>query len=198
MPTRLAFFTVGVLHEPAGEARVQDFVDRVPGVYGEAGNSAGFHSRSIRHVETWKHSWGDPVVPACYRALYPGIGEDLRRIPMTFSLWDDLESVATFAYNGPHAQALGKRKEWFIADGLPTYVAWWVSEGHPMTFKQAADKLDFLHTCGPGPEAFTFAKPFDSDGNPLRLDRVLVQSKAKRNESKREPNNLSSGSWEFV
>lgn len=180
MPAKLAFLTVGALHEPVGEPRVQGFVDRIPSVYAAAENSDGFHSRSIRSVETWTHSWGNQVVPACYRAMFPECGTDLRQFAMTLSLWDDLESVAAYAYNGAHAEALAKRKEWFAAKGLPAYVAWWVSEGEPVTWQIGADKLDHLHEHGPTPAAFNFASPFDAAGTPRRLIRELVQAKANR------------------
>lgn len=41
MSHRLAFFTIGIMHEPVGHAAYKDFMDRVPGVYA-ADASAGF------------------------------------------------------------------------------------------------------------------------------------------------------------
>lgn len=127
---KLAFLTVGVLHEPVGHPRVQGFVDRLPAVYAAADASAGFQARSIRDVVTWKHSWGEVVPPACYPKL--DISE---RYAMTLSLWNDIESVAAFSYNGAHAEALLRRKDWFQSLGLPGYVAWWVPEDHHVGWK---------------------------------------------------------------
>jgi hypothetical protein len=114
MPPKLAFMTVGILRESVGHAQVQGFVDRVPSVYLAADNSDGFHARSIRDVGTWLHSWGEVELPACFPT--PPSKE---HIAMTLSLWQDLESVAAFAYHGPHGEALTKRREWFEKSKIP-------------------------------------------------------------------------------
>ena len=172
---KLAFLTVAVLHEPIGHARVQGFVDRVPAVYAAADASAGFQARSIRDVATWKHSWGDVVLPKCY----PKLEND--QVAMTLSLWDDLESVAAFAYKGAHSEALANRKDWFQSLGLPTYVAWWVPADHQVDWDEGAERLDHLQAHGPSAFAFNFVKPFDVEGNPCPLDHVAMQGKAKAN-----------------
>lgn len=179
MSSRLAFYTVGIMHEPVGYERIQGFVDRVPGVYAAADASAGFQSRSIRDVESWKHSWGDPVVPGCY----PNVGNP-EQYAMTLSLWDDLESVAAFAYKGPHGEALAYRKDWFQTLNLPGYVAWWVSAEDQVDWKQAAERLDYLHSHGSSSFAFNFRKPFDRNGNEVSLDNRAMQDKSKRNAAK--------------
>ncbi len=179
MSHKIAFLTVGVLHEVVGSPRVQGFVDRVAGVYDAADASAGFHSRSIRDVEAWKHSWGEIVLPKCY----PQFESD--QVAMTLSLWDDLESVAAFAHHGAHGEALANRKDWFQSLGLPTYVAWWVRPDHPVDWKEGAERLDHLHAHGPTAFAFNFAKPFDNDGNPCPLDHVAMQHKKKTNRTAR-------------
>jgi len=97
------------------------------------------------------------VPPACYPKL-----DDTERFAMTLSLWDDLESVAAFAYNGAHAEALMRRKDWFQSLGLPSYVAWWVAEDHNLDWKEGSDRLDHLHAHGSSAFAFNFAKPFDA------------------------------------
>ena len=176
MPNRLAFFTVGTFHEPVGHPRVQGFLDRTPGVYAAADASAGFHSRSIRDLATWKHSWGDVVVPECYPAL-----NNPDQYAMTLSIWADLESVAAFAYKGPHGEALAYRKDWFSCLDLPTYVAWWISVDHQVNWKEAAERLDYLNAHGSSPSAFNFKNPFDSQGNPVRLDHSAMQALAKKN-----------------
>jgi uncharacterized protein DUF3291 len=173
---KLAFLTVGILHEPVGHPRAQGFVDRVPSVYAAADASAGFQARSIRDIFTWQQSWGEVVPPACYPQL-----DNQASYAMTLSLWDDLESVAAFAYNGAHAEALTKRKDWFQSLGLPGYVAWWVPADHKVDWKEGSERLDYLHTHGATAFAFNFAKPFDPSGNPCRLDRAAMDAKAQRN-----------------
>jgi len=100
---------------------------------------------------------------------------------MTLSLWNDLERVVAFAYNGAHAEALMRRKDWFQAVGLPSYVAWWVAEHHDVDWKEGSERLDHLHAHGSSAFAFNFAKPFDAGGNPCRLDRPAVEAKTRQN-----------------
>ena len=78
----------------------------------------------MRDVGTWKHSWGEVVLPKCCPKL------ETDQVAMTLSLWDDLESVVAFSHHGAHGGALANRKDWFQSLGLPTYVAWWVPTDH--------------------------------------------------------------------
>lgn len=175
MASKLAFMTVGILREPVGHEQVQGFVDRVPTVYEAADTSDGFHGRSIRDLGTYLHSWGEVKLPACYPQPTPN-----DKIASTLSLWADLESVAAFAYFGPHGEALTKRREWFGKTDLPVYVAWWVNEDHAITWAEGCERADFLHQNGPTAQAFDFAHPFDSEGNACTLNREAVKAKAAR------------------
>lgn len=173
---KLAFYTVGLLHEDVSSERSKGFMDRAPGIYAVADKSDGFDSRSIRDYNTWLHSWGEIVTPACYACA----GDD-RRLATTLSLWRDLESVAAFVYHGPHSEALSKRREWFPDRELPVYVAWWVPDDASISWPDGADRTDHLYTNGSTPYAFNFSKPFDPHGNPVRLDAEEVKRKAALN-----------------
>jgi uncharacterized protein DUF3291 len=163
---RIAFFTLGVLKKPVGDAEVQGFIDRLASVYTAAEGSAGFFARSIRNVQTWEHSWGPVIAPAC---VPPGVG--LEQVAMTLSVWRNLESVAAFAYRGVHAEALSKRAEWFQRGEWPAFVAWWIDEQHQPNWREAVERIDRLHGNGSTPAAFNFRQPFDSAGNPAKLNR---------------------------
>lgn len=163
--------TLGVLKKPVGDAVVQGFVDRIASVYAAADGSAGFFARSVRNVQTWEHSWGPVVAPACVPQ-----GLTLDQLAMTLSLWRDLESVAAYSYSGLHGDALAKRSEWFERGAWPTHVAWWVPEGHQPNWAEGVERLDHLHANGPQPRAFSFKKPFDAAGNPTRLDGQAVKA----------------------
>lgn len=166
--------TIGQLHEPFHHPASKGFVDRAPGVYEAAGNSPGFISRSFRNFETLSHSWGPVNHPKCF-----GGETDSHRLPSTLSIWEDLESVAAFAYSGVHGEALSKRKEWFASTGKPTYVAFWVGDDvESVDWQEAADRLDYLHEHGSTAHAFNFKQPFDADGNPMTLDRDKMRSGA--------------------
>lgn len=161
---RIAFFTFGVLKGPVGAAVVQGFVDRIGDVYAAADGSAGFFDRSIRDVETWEHSWGPVIAPACAPE-----GIALTQLAMTLSLWRDLESVAAFAYHGVHREALSRREDWVDAGPWPSYAAWWVDQAHRPNWSEAVERIDHLHVHGSTPTAFTFLKPFDALGEPARI-----------------------------
>jgi hypothetical protein len=176
MPFKLAFMTVGVMREAVGHPQVQGFVDRIGDVYRAADNSDGFHARSIRDVGTWLHSWGEVELPGCFPAA-----PSKEHVAMTLSLWQDLESVAAFAYHGPHGEALSKRRDWFEKSEFPEYVAWWVPADHAINWKEGNERLEHLHFNGPTAFSFNFAKPFDSEGSAVTLDRELVKAKAATN-----------------
>ena len=178
MPFKLAFMTVGILRESVGHPQVQGFIDRIADVYRAADTSDGFHARSIRDVGTWLHSWGEVELPTCFPAAPSN-----DQIAMTLSLWEDLESVAAFAYYGPHGEALTKRREWFDKHDLPDYVAWWVPADHQIDWKEGNARLEHLHANGPTAVSFNFAHPFDPQGNASRLDREAVKAKAALNTS---------------
>lgn len=167
MSQRIAFMTFGVLKKPVGHEVVQGFVDRIASVYAAADGSVGFFARSVRDVQTWQHSWGPVVAPLC---APPGVGLD--QLAMTLSLWQDLESVAAYAYQGVHAEAMSKRSAWFERGPWPSYVAWWVEKDHQPTWPEGVWRLDQLHANGARPDAFTFRQPFDSEGRPTSLKRT--------------------------
>ena len=161
---RIAFFTLGVLKAPVGDPVVQGFVDRIGEVYAAAEGSVGFFDRSIRDLKTWEHSWGPVIAPACIPKELP-----LTQLAMTLSLWRDLESVAAFAYQGLHREALSKREDWFQSGPWPAYAAWWVDGEHKPNWGEAVDRIDHLHGHGPTPLAFSFRQPFDALGAPVRM-----------------------------
>ena len=178
MPHKLAFMTLGILREPFGHAGVQGFVDRVPGVYGAADASDGFHARSIRDLNTYLHSWGDTSLPGWHPEAESAVHN---QVAVTLSLWGDLESVAAFSYHGPHAEALTKRGEWFDRGTVPLYVAWWVDADHAITFTEGYERIESLYRNGSTAFGFNFAKPFDAEGRACVLDREAVKAKAAVN-----------------
>lgn len=173
---RIAFFTLGVLKAPVGNEVVQGFVDRLGPVYAAAEGSAGFFARSIRNVQTWEHSWGPVLAPTCVPAHL-----GLNQLAMTLSLWRDLESVAAFSYRGAHAESLSKRGDWFERGPWPSFVAWWVDEQHQPTWAEAVARVDQLHAQGPTPSAFNFRQPFAVAGQPVKLDRAILNRDAAHN-----------------
>lgn len=169
---KLAFLTIGVLHEPFGHPVVQGFVDRVPAVFDSAESSSGFIDRSRRDWETGTDSWGEAVPPD-----YIGRDEERMKVAATLSLWEDLESLAAFAYRGAHGEAMKRRKEWFT-ELRPNHCAWWVGDEHVPNWEEAYARYQRLATEGASSEAFDLRSPFDAAGSPTRVDPERVKERA--------------------
>lgn len=172
---KVAFFTFGILYDLDGHPQVQGFFDRITRNFETAEQSDGFIDRSRWDPETGHHSWREGVSSRFFRE-----GEHAGTAA-TLSLWEDLESVFAFAYSGMHAEALCRRKEWFLKPGWPTYVAWWVPDDHTPDWYEAAARHEHLYDHGPSPYAFDFKHPFGPNGKPIEIDRVLTKVKMERN-----------------
>jgi len=164
--SKVAFMTIGLLKAPRGDEQVQGFFDRSPAIISGAEVSPGFIARSFYDERTW----GTISNPTIFQDEE---FEDMT--PQTQSSWQDLESVFAFAYRGVHAEAMRKRNEWFVKPEWPTYVAWWIADGHTPSWEEAYQRYDQLHQQGASAEAFDFKHPFGADGQPVKIDRQRVK-----------------------
>ena len=172
---RLAFYTFAHLLKPEGHPEVAGFFARNPANFAAAEASEGFIARSGYEIEPDREIWGAVVYPRYNVAT----GDD--EIAATLSLWEDLESVFAFAYNGVHAKALKRRHKWFQKVAWPTYAAWWVADDHVPDWQEAATRHEHLHDHGASDLVFDFSMPFGPDGAPVTLNRALVKTKMERN-----------------
>ena len=171
---QLAVLTIGLLHEAWESARTAGFVERTGPVFAAAADSQGFLAHA--YDEAAMRTWGDHATPTAFQsAEYEG------RLPDTLSLWQDLEAIYAFAYHGRHGEALGHRREWFVAGLGPSHVAWWVPDGHTPTWEEGCARYNQLQRDGPSPSAFELLQPFAPDGQPTRVDREAVKAKAALN-----------------
>ena len=134
-----------------------------------------------RSGNSWKRNHADRDSDWGTREVSPRFltsGEH-RDAPATLSVWEDVESVYAFTYNGFHAEVLSKRDDWFVKGDWPAYVCWWISDDETPTSTEGAKRLESLHDKGPTVFGFDFKAPFDSDGQPLRMDREKIQEYAK-------------------
>jgi uncharacterized protein DUF3291 len=167
--------TFAVLYETRAHPRSQGFIDRIPAALEQAERSEGFIARSHLDPDTGLHSWGELVCP---RFLPDDLHPNVAR---TLTLWRSLEAVCAFSYAGLHREAMTLRDQWFRKREFPTHVIWWVADDHVPTFSESTARLERLHAEGPGPEAFSFRRCFDSAGHPTLLDRVLINELTARN-----------------
>ena len=172
---KVAFMTIGLLHAPYGDPRVQGFFDRGDANFATAEASPGFMGRSQYDEATEADTWGASTQPALFNSeAY------LDRTPQTLSVWHDLESVFAFAYSSVHDEALSKRKEWFVHPEWPSYVAWWVDDAHTPSWQEAYERYEQLRRDGSSPNAFDFKRPFEPDGHPITIDRAVVKRITQR------------------
>jgi hypothetical protein len=173
----VAFLTLGVMQQPDNHPLLQGFNDRVEGVYADADAFDGFIARFPDDFTTGA-SWHLPRPALFHGEEYAG------RLAISLTLWRDLESVFAYSYSGPHSEALGKRKDWFLKPRWPSYVAWWIDASHVPTRLKAYAHYD--HLCGHGAtaNAFDFRTAFDETGfacivDLARAKRIMDQHRPK-------------------
>ena len=182
---RVAFHTQAPALGAPTDPVMKEFWDRGRAVFESAHSTQGFIGAISPEGEATP---GLEPEDAIFNLSNPGIDTDSRTdfyakyesVPSTLSIWSDLESVAAFAYRGRHSEALSKRQEWFVKTEYPVYVAWWIDDGAPLpTWSEAGRRLTQLHDNGPTPEAFDFKSTFDSDGQPVKIDRASLDQYSK-------------------
>lgn len=78
---------------------------------------------------------------------------------VNMSVWQDLDALKQYVYKSLHVELLRDRDAWFHKM-LPAHQAlWWVPAGHIPSVQEGRERLEHLRAHGPGPQAFTFAKP---------------------------------------
>jgi hypothetical protein len=153
---RIAFFTLNVAREPFSQPQMRGFVERIPAIFAEASAAPGF----IAFAPAMSLAPDDPAM------VWPAAKPADHEAAMTLTLWRNLESVFAFAYSRLHAEALQIRREWTVRPAWPTYVAWWIADDEEPTWRDAAQRHEWLTTRGSTPDAFDFRIPFDAQGRP--------------------------------
>jgi hypothetical protein len=170
----VAFTTFAVMKDHYGTEVTRGFEERTPAVFAAAERSEGFVARAkelddradLTNGQRDWGAWGPFHTPRFYTGGHT-METDTRA--STLSLWRDLASVRRFAYAGLHREALRRRKEWFVSPEWPSYAVWWVGAQHIPTWREASERLEYLHDHGCTPAAFNFRRPFDEHGNVIEL-----------------------------
>jgi hypothetical protein len=125
---------------------MEGFVSRLEAVNAAAENSPGF----VWRLQTEQ---GDATAIRVF---------DDERILFNLSVWQDLESLRRYVYQGTHLEPLKLRDQWFEKMKRPHQVLWWVPAGHRPDTGEARERLDRLAEKGPTADAFDFGHPFPS------------------------------------
>jgi hypothetical protein len=121
-----------------------DFVAQLDAVNATADAARGF---------VWRFIEGDDDAPEIIRIF----GSD--RILFNMSVWESVETLEAWVYNGQHLDVMRRRTEWFEKPTRSPLVLWWIEEGHIPTAEEARQRFDLLWNNGPSEEAFTFSSP---------------------------------------
>ena len=81
---------------------------------------------------------------------------DDERLIINMSVWESVEALWDFVYDGGHLEVMRRRREWMTKLAEMHMALWWVPAGHIPTIEEAKDRLDHLREHGPTADAFTF------------------------------------------
>ena len=89
---------------------------------------------------------------------------DDERLIINMSVWDSIEALWEFVYDGRHLEVMRRRREWMTRIAESHMVLWWLAAGGLPTIEQAKASLEHLRRHGPTPYAFTFKRRFPAPG----------------------------------
>jgi hypothetical protein len=140
----VALLNVARMRAPLDSPQLAEFVANLDPVNGVADASPGF---------VWRHQ-DDNGNSTSVRVL------DDDTLMVNLAVWESVDALAAFAYDGAHRDIMRKRRQWFDRMAEPYLVLWWVPSGHEPSVAEAVDRLLHLRTHGPTAEAFTFKDRF--------------------------------------
>lgn len=82
------------------------------------------------------------------------------RILVNASVWESMEALWRFVYDGRHLDVMRRRREWFTRLADAHLVLWWIPAGSIPTLADMRERTEHLRADGPTPYAFTFKRHF--------------------------------------
>jgi hypothetical protein len=140
----VALLNVARMRAPLDSPQLAEFVANLDPVNAVADASPGF---------VWRHQ-DDNGNSTSVRVL------DDDTLLVNLAVWESVDALAAFAYDGAHRDIMRKRRQWFDRMPEPYLVLWWVPSGHEPSVGEAVDRLLHLRTHGPTAGAFTFKDRF--------------------------------------
>ena len=86
------------------------------------------------------------------------------RVIVNMSVWESIDALWSYVYEGAHMEVMRRRREWFRTFGSPAIVLWWLPAGELPTVAEGKRRLALLEARGPTPDAFTFKVRFEASG----------------------------------
>lgn len=144
MEFHLAQVNIARMRAPLEDPLMAGFTSRIEAINALADASPGFVWRL--HSEA-----GD----ATYLRPYQD-----QSILFNLSVWQSLDALKQYVYNSEHLALLKAKTQWFSKLDRPHLALWWVAQGHLPTVDEALQRLDWIQTRGPSPQAFSFARAY--------------------------------------
>ncbi|KZZ62134.1 hypothetical protein A3762_13700 [Oleiphilus sp. HI0125] len=79
------------------------------------------------------------------------------KVIVNISVWESLDALKNYVYQGEHLDILKRKKEWFQKTKGPHLALWWIEDGEFPTAEQAKEKLEYLAKHGPNEHVFNMA-----------------------------------------
>jgi hypothetical protein len=158
--SNIALYTFGLINPATEPAQLADFARRGGDIYRTIDHAAGFLGHAANDTgEPETHTpgedygrWGRYAVPD----LPDFAGHHRESHIATLSLWRDLESARSFAYNGIHRDALRSRYDWFLRGSWPGYVLWSIDDGDTPGWPEGVTRYQALARDGESADHFSF------------------------------------------
>ena len=84
------------------------------------------------------------------------------RLIINMSVWESIEALWSFVYDGGHLEVMRRRREWMTKLAEIHMALWWVPRGYIPSIEEAEERLEHLQAHGPSERAFTFKERFPS------------------------------------
>jgi len=78
-------------------------------------------------------------------------------VAVNMSVWESIEALEKFVWQTVHAKIYARKHEFFEKPDDPTFVMWWILEGHLPTLAEAKERLEHFAAHGPSEHAFGWA-----------------------------------------
>ena len=76
------------------------------------------------------------------------------------SVWESIEALWGFVYDGSHLEVMRRRREWFTRLAEAHLALWWIPAGSIPAVEDIRDRVEHLRAHGPTPYVFTFKHRF--------------------------------------
>lgn len=160
----LCHLNIGPAQAPLHDPKMADFVANLDKINELAYQSPGF----IWHL---KIDINNPEDLALYGV--PGLLFNL-------SVWESIDALKNYTYQGPHAQMMKRRREWFGEMTSPNYVLWWIPAGTLPTLEDAKKRIAHLEAYGPSPIAFNFKQAYPPEYRTIATAQDDLQAPENR------------------